>query len=430
MNSNPEFSIKLINKSDVTIHNYLSRTKDKIYYDDGIQRRKVWKKKDRVEFIDSVLHNTNTDNIVLAEINSAIQKAYIEKNDDDFEYFKKLSDQGYEYISIDGSNRTECLFERFSKITDWKKASQEDSKLFDSVVSIVEVHFSSKQDLHDIAINRNSGTAWNQQEKRNAVRSFTSNYIRNMSDKYIDVLTKIKGVTMTRMGDRELMSILLTYHQKPTTNIDSSLLDQITVQNDVAERLEFESIIKSWSEVITKIVSTKSVVTKSFSINLFVFLLETQRKFNMKLKKEMISEFSDVYLKLEEDRIQLTVDPVTNLSSQWNELNRGGTKYLEYKFELILCGFCDVYDKYFSVLDPNRLFTEDQKISKWIETKGILESMDGSKRKYRLHQVLNPKYIVGDHKTPHSKGGGTVIENLSLMTREENLLKSDKVLNQ
>jgi hypothetical protein len=297
-------------------------------------------------------------------------------------------------------------------------------------VSIVEVHFSSKQDLHDIAINRNSGTAWNQQEKRNAVRSFTSNYIRNMSDKYIDVLTKIKGVTMTRMGDRELMSILLTYHQKPTTNIDSSLLDQITVQNDVAERLEFESIIKSWSEVITKIVSTKSVVTKSFSINLFVFLLETQRKFNMKLKKEMISEFSDVYLKLEEDRIQLTVDPVTNLSSQWNELNRGGTKYLEYKFELILCGFCDVYDKYFSVLDPNRLFTEDQKISKWIETKGILESMDGSKRKYRLHQVLNPKYIVGDHKTPHSKGGGTVIENLSLMTREENLLKSDKVLNQ
>jgi len=384
MNSNPEFSIKLINKSDVTIHNYLSRTKDKIYYDDGIQRRKVWKKKDRVEFIDSVLHNTNTDNIVLAEINSAIQKAYIEKNDDDFEYFKKLSDQGYEYISIDGSNRTECLFERFSKITDWKKASQEDSKLFDSVVSIVEVHFSSKQDLHDIAINRNSGTAWNQ----------------------------------------------LTYHQKPTTNIDSSLLDQITVQNDVTERLEFESIIKSWSEVITKIVSTKSVVTKSFSINLFVFLLETQRKFNMKLKKEMISEFSDMYLKLEEDRIKLTVDPVTNLSSQWNELNRGGTKYLEYKFELILCGFCNVYDKYFSILDPNRLFTEDQKISKWIETKGILESMDGSKRKYRLHQVLNPKYIVGDHKTPHSKGGETVIENLSLMTREENLLKSDKVLNQ
>jgi hypothetical protein len=150
----------------------------------------------------------------------------------------------------------------------------------------------------------------------------------------------------------------------------------------------------------------------------------------MKLKKEMISEFSDVYLKLEEDRIQLTVDPVTNLSSQWNELNRGGTKYLEYKFELILCGFCDVYEKYFSVLDPNRLFTEDQKISKWIETKGVLESMDGSKRKYRLHQVLNPKYIVGDHKMPHSKGGETVIENLSLITREENLLKSNKVLNQ
>ena len=52
----------------------------------------------------------------------------------------------------------------------------------------------------------------------------------------------------------------------------------------------------------------------------------------MKLKKEMIGEFSDMYLKLEESRIQLTVDPVTNLSSQWNELNRGGTRYLEYKF--------------------------------------------------------------------------------------------------
>ena len=91
---------------------------NRVYYDPSIQRRKVWEDSDKISYRDSLMDGTDGGNILLADIKSSMDNSFTMGNMKDYEYFSRLWNQGYRYISIDGGNRTDYLLEEFNKI-DW-----------------------------------------------------------------------------------------------------------------------------------------------------------------------------------------------------------------------------------------------------------------------------------------------------------------------
>jgi hypothetical protein len=197
-----------------TIQGFIHIVKgNRVYYDPTIQRRKVWKKTDKVSYHQSLLDGTDASNIVLCDIKSSMEYSFSQNNTKDYDYFSTLWNQGYRYISIDGGNRTEFLLGEYNGI-DWNSPlSDEMFDFFNSEISLKYIFNATKNQLHRTFINLNSNTSANPQERRNAVEGIVSEFIRKVGIDYSGELLKISGLTFSRMKDLELVSQFLSYHQ-------------------------------------------------------------------------------------------------------------------------------------------------------------------------------------------------------------------------
>ena len=52
-------------------------------------------------------------------------------------------------------------------------------------------------------------------------------------------------------------------------------------------------------------------------------------------------------------------------------------------------------------------------------------NLDGTMEKIGILQGINGEHYHGDHALPHSKGGKTNLKNLQILTKKDNLKKSD-----
>jgi hypothetical protein len=138
---------------------------------------------------------------------------------------------------------------------------------------------------------------------------------------------------------------------------------------------------------------------------------------------DTIEGFVDKYVKLENKRIEDTRNETTKKSC-WIDWDRYAKDYSK-KYLKMYKDFSEFFDDYFITKDKNRKFTIEDKIQKVIETDGIIQKSDGTTEQIGILQGINGKVIHGDHIKPHSKGGPTTIDNLQLMTREDNLKKSN-----
>lgn len=392
---------------------------NKIYSDQSIQRRKVWGKSNRVGYHQSLVEGTDTSNIVLCDIKSSMDYASTSNNMKDYEYFSKLWNQGFRYISIDGGNRTEYLMDIYKGI-DWNiPMSDEMSDFLDTEINLVCMFNATKLQLHKTFINLNSGVSGNSQEKRNAMEGIVSDFIRKVGIDYSGELLKISALNFSRMKDLELVSQFLLYHQSKITPIKDKSLTLMYKYIEIFNEKEFLNVMKIWGQCINLIHGTDSKITKTTSFNLFIFLLEIGRQYNCVLNKDLISEFVDKYLELENKRI---VDTFYNpMESNWKYLSRYMAKNLDYKFECMYNDFHPFLGDYFYELDSKRLFSDMEKLAKCIETGGVVNRLDGSVEVYTPLQVENGKIINGGHKgKPHSKGGKSTYDNLELQESSDN----------
>lgn len=403
-----------------TIQGFIHIVKgNRVYYDPTIQRRKVWKKTDKVSYHQSLLDGTDASNIVLCDIKSSMEYSFSQNNTKDYDYFSSLWNQGYRYISIDGGNRTEFLLEEYNGI-DWNSPlSDEMFDFFNSEISLKYIFNSTKNQLHRTFINLNSNTSANPQERRNAMEGIVSEFIRKVGIDYSGELLKINGLTFSRMKDLELISQFLSYHQSKDKPLNTTNLDSMYKNVEIFNEKNFTDIMKVWGKCIDLIHETKSEITKGNSFNLFMFLLDMSREYNCVLNKDLISEFVDKYLELDNQRI---IDTFKNpMSSNWTYLCRSMTKNLKYKFDCMYNDFHPFIGEYFYELDSKRLFTEMEKLAKCIETGGVVTRLDGSVEVYTPLQVKNGKVINGGHKDkPFSKGGKSTYDNLELQESSDN----------
>ena len=84
---------------------------DKIYLDLSFQSEERWNDKQRRKYVKSLLSNSCPTPIVLADVQSCMK--YCEDtygvDSADYLYFKDKDDTGWQYISIDGNNRSRAI---------------------------------------------------------------------------------------------------------------------------------------------------------------------------------------------------------------------------------------------------------------------------------------------------------------------------------
>jgi hypothetical protein len=307
----------------------------------------------------------------------------------------------------------------------WNDVPDDVWDFFNIPISVVIINNATKLDLHDIASYLNSGESWNKQEKRNACHGIISDFIRKWGNTYSETTKLIKGVTFPRMKDLELMSHFLLYHQSKGSTITNTNLNNLFKSSVIYNEKQFLDTLKTWSTCIQLIHETGSDITKSFSFNLFMYLLDMDRSYNSVLKKDTIQDFVNKYLKLENHRIESTCYNPSD--SNWANINRNIVQFHIVKFNTIYNDMIPFVSDFFYTLDSVRTFTEKDKIAKCIETGGVINRLDGTTEVITPLQSTNGKKIHGNHKNkPHSKGGSTTFDNMDLMIAEDNLKLSNK----
>lgn len=399
---------------------------NKIYNDPSIQRRRCWDKNNKIGYRNSILSNTDTDNLVLCNIKDSMDNSLSTQNKMDYDYFSQLYNEGYRYISIDGGNRTDFLLSEYQKsYNNYVPVSDDAEEFFNSKINVVYLSNCTKEQLHLSFLNKNSGNSANAQERRNATPGYISDFIRKVGGKYSGPLSVIEAIDFSRMKDLEFMSHLLMYHQSKTTPLNSNNLDILYRRGEIHNEKEFLSILNQWAMCITLTHMTKSKIYKTYAMNLFMFLLEMSREHKCVLNKDVIPLFVDKFLELDNKR---TIDTVHNEpGTNWSDLRRGIGKKLTYKFDYIYNDFHPFIDNYFYILDDKRLFTEFEKINKHIENGCLVTKMDGSVNFVTILQMLNGEHYHGGHKDkPFTKGGKSNPDNLEIQDSSENMSQSNR----
>lgn len=396
----------------------------------GIQRNYVWKPTSKYGYNNSLIKKTAVGSFVLANVETCFEKAKENGNIDDIEFFKGFLDRGYEYISIDGNNRTQFIVSEYGKyIRDYRNSSDVIRGVLNNKVTVNVINNATKEELHQIAIDINSNTSWNNQEKRNAVMGPVSNYIRGISDKMEPVSLKIKEINVNRLGDDEMFATFLYYSQHSPNNISTKNLNTLYKTHTELNDLHlFEKTLSIWGEIIERMIDQKVGRMKSISHNLFYFLWEMRVKRNYKLNEDTIQEFTQKYINLENIRFEKSLDTELGLNV-WYQLNRNVSKNIDKKVQRIIKDFEGSINEFFFKIDSKRTFTEMDKLNHCIMTNGVINKLDGTIDIITPLQSMDGNISEGDHIIPASKGGVTDAKtNLQLLTKTDNRRKKDKLL--
>lgn len=407
--------------TETTIENFVKSYALKTYVDPRFQRKKVWKNSSKVGFRTSVIENTVANPIILVSVESCIEKAEITKNQLDLDYFTKVKERGFKYISIDGNNRTNYCLDSWGKIDKENMSPSEEIFFRERQIPLTIFRSCSREDMHLIAIRTNKGIAWNKQEDRNAIYGYISDFVRDISVELSKNQTTqlVSGLNPNRMQDDELYAMMLAYHQHPSSHISGTLLQSLYERKNIDNEKEFKTIILAWESVVKNMGINKIKIDKSLVMNLFVFLYEIYHNSGRKINEKTITEFSKTYIELEGKRL-MEID-------SWKNNLRYATKKLKEKSDRILSDFIPYIDEFFIKLDTKRLFSIDDKIQMYKQSNGIVKRLDGTEVKLELLQALNGDLVHADHVDPYTLGGETTLENGQLLLKEDNLKKSDKI---
>jgi len=125
----------------------------KIFIDPRYQRRNSWNKENQLNFIDSIYKNMVSHSIILVNIGASYHIALQKNRHKDSEYFKGLLDKGYEYISIDGNNRSQTITKYKNGEIKVKYAHDQDKSLFlKKKLSVTTYSSMSLLQMHELGI--------------------------------------------------------------------------------------------------------------------------------------------------------------------------------------------------------------------------------------------------------------------------------------
>ena len=222
--------------TSLSIREFITLYNDnKIKLDLFFQRQACWKEKSKVSFIEGLLRGDFPGAILLAKIPNQ-QKDKYER------YFNILQKQGYLYVSLDGNNRTVAIAEflddkypvrptELAAPTYYSDLNDEDKRMFDETILLVEYSGISQLECSTIFINHNESEKLRHQEYRNAHLYDISTYVRNLEEKFRNQIKVFDPQNKYRSNDEFILDILC-YQEDPNLISNKSRRDFLWNQNN------------------------------------------------------------------------------------------------------------------------------------------------------------------------------------------------------
>lgn len=202
-----------------------------IFLDLSFQRMACWSESSKKSYITSILNGAHPGYLILASVNA---NAY--RND----YFKDLQEKGFQYLSIDGNNRTNCIVQFMNNEFSVKVGSKNllyselevnDRAQFNALrLGIVMYENITKEGCANVFLSHNESQPLSAQEKRNARIGEISSYFRELEPKVRNSIKTFDQDNRRRSNDEFILDILVT-ETAPSSPIGKKDRDNLWVDN-------------------------------------------------------------------------------------------------------------------------------------------------------------------------------------------------------
>jgi hypothetical protein len=382
----------------------LVRRETKIDPKPAYQRGPVWSRSQKQLLIDSVLHDLDIPKFYLREISGP-----------------------YEYEVVDGQQRLRAIWEfrrgeyGLSSDADPVGTSQiarskyddlsEDLKdSFDSYeLSVVVLRDATLEDVEEMFLRLQNGTTLNAAEKRNAMPGNMKMFVRSLAEHKFFLSARFSD---KRFGYDQVAAqmVLLELQGGPCNCKDKDLAkmyeDQAKLDPVCAKARKVKRTLDFLAEAFP--VKTPEIEKKYHAVSLYLLASQMLEQFAV---KDYSKEFAAAFLKFEQGRKQDEERPEDQRTPQmitYQEKTSHSTDSLdslEYRHKLLMEFFLREIPA-LPPLDPERSFTDEQRLAIWRRDNGICQvrvKCEGAKCEWGQWEA--------DHRKPWSKGGLTTVEN-------------------
>tara|TARA_Y100000004_G_scaffold155411_1_gene179990 strand:- start:1627 stop:3120 length:1494 start_codon:yes stop_codon:yes gene_type:complete len=481
------FYSRIISDPSVLPFSEVQKLKAKTYFDESFMSRSRWEIAQREAWMQSLVRGFALTPLILVNIAKCIQHCPV--GSDDYDYFKNLLDQGYEYITCDGWNRngTSGLWgdnqvsllrgiyevEKGYNIEVPKKGmfkedlSEADQIQIDRImVPVTYVEKATRSQLGEIFINVNKLVAQNAMELRQALNTDLAPLIRDLAtelEPYFVIPTDGKKTTKAgifsasntarRFVDEFILDCVMFIHTRFAKNWTATSRDFCYSKEEsgmkasyiVAERL-LKSIVKRGTKKLkdTVIVDDRKMNTysRSFAIHsprsLFTTFVIHQlvedaggKITDALVFDQLVQTLHSKFWGKTPAKLQTYegdgITPKKQLTYKSASLRN--PEQVEWSVSLIMKEINVINPDLIVSTDPERLYSPSQRIDLWEKQGGIIGKCDAvcpeTGKKIPFDEVFDADLWQADHIIPWSKGGKTTIENGQLICALANKIKSN-----
>tara|TARA_Y100001938_G_C8054036_1_gene413447 strand:- start:56 stop:1468 length:1413 start_codon:yes stop_codon:yes gene_type:complete len=459
-----ELTTKVMTKTVREILTERKKEEGGIFLDESFQVGTIeesrWGYAEKSRFFKSVLLGRAISPIVWIDVKACYEYwKQVGTDNESKDYFKKLLDQGYVYVSLDGNNRTITLFDvdggkvglpsgifhllnipniqvkRNSNKIGKGLVQPLVDKFYNTKIQIVVYTDISKDEAGQVFRDINDGLTLNNHQKRQSYSSYLADWVRQIRKDFKESLTKIFGKKeiITLKADEFIAKCLCYTVNKEYSGaaLDSLYKEPGLVISSFLTKRDtwFQSTMKSFMKEIKRYKWT----SKNSLFDLWVIISEYKTDDNTKIlnMNKFVTSYYNQLTNLSADKTvynspdkklkEKVLDYSGLLSKSLNK------KVGEYRRNIIRnLVENDLANETVIVQQEspeNRFFTRKQKQELWKKQDGICPK---TKKHIPLEDIFDHTQWHADHILAYNKGGRTVIENGQLISAKSNLRKSDK----
>tara|TARA_A100001515_G_C4570482_1_gene209554 strand:- start:60 stop:1382 length:1323 start_codon:yes stop_codon:yes gene_type:complete len=399
----------------------------------GIERNGGWTDAQGENFIINLMDNYAMPELVLADIETCLRACKAEGFEKDKQYFQNLLDEGKRWISVDGNNTssylTAFLEDRFKvKNTSFSELDEIAVVKFKSrLLTIKKIEYASLKDIAIIFQNLNRGMRLNAQEMRNGHLTELSDFVRECSKDYNNLLSYCWGSRSLeqRAGDEfvaKAVNFIINDYKKSNKakDLDQLYEEKSNIDKNIKSRIE--SILQDMQDCCEAYYSkVKSTHFSSGKLSqFFMYIDKVTKNYEITDHFNIMKNFEDTHDRLIQQALQITEqDRKEHSYTFWVKEHHQDSEYFQKRLGAINESF--ICNQNFAqkgwVREKRKNFTPKQKRS-IAEKQAWLDPITG--KQFGSNDLDD--YEV-DHKVPLSKGGTNKEENLQLLKKEDNRKK-------
>jgi 5-methylcytosine-specific restriction endonuclease McrA len=438
-----------INKEHPLVSDFMSLFKSKVGLDLSFNRQESWEEKQRSKYLSSLVSGQAPSKIIVANIEECLSLTL--EGTLDYQYFKHWQDLGFKFIAIDGNNRTQTIdlflqgkvaIEHGIYVLPTGSVSIHAGcdnyktlpKIFKDyikeniTITLCEYVVATRSGLSRLFTNINDGVTLNPQELRNATLVPFADAVRNMvTENRSSFRTIFKDNNRLKIDEQiVLMAVYSTFgaeHGVSKKDKDQAYEDNSAVWINFSTQGGEKRIVDTL-KIVDKY-AKKSFKYASTLLNFFMVIVElSKQKRTIKDKGKLMTWFLSTEaerLASEEILVKKNNGELRNYSSCCDVTSE---YTLTARLNFIRKDMAKLTDDIVTELDPDRLFTTQQRFQMWKKQNGVCIATGKTIPQDEIndHELWNADHIVA-----WILGGETNIENGQLVCSRWNKSKGKKL---